>query len=163
MLLYFMRHAEAEDIGPEGDASRPLTEKGVQRTEEAAVALQAMDLALDIILTSPALRAMQTAEIVARVLEVPLKHERLLGGRLGLDELETAWAENEMPQNALLVGHEPDLSAVIGLLIGGATVEMKKGAVACVMCQGIVKGGGMLQWLMNAKLLSMIGEKCSEK
>lgn len=158
MLLYFMRHAEAEDVGEEGDGSRQLTERGVQRTEEAAAALHALDLELDLILSSPAVRAVQTAEIVAAVLEVPLKKERILGVSLGLTELEAALEEHNMQANVLLVGHEPDFSAVIGQLIGGGRVEMKKGAVACVACQGIARGGGTLRWLMNGKLMSMIGE-----
>lgn len=158
MLLYFMRHAEAEGVGENGDVSRQLTEKGVQRTEEAAAALHAMDLELDLILTSPAVRAVQTAEIVAQVLDVPLKHERILGTNLSLDDLEGALEEHNMQLNVLLVGHEPDFSVIIGQLIGGGNVEMKKGAIACVGCQGISKGGGTLRWLMNGKLLSMIGE-----
>lgn len=158
MLLYFMRHAEAEEVGPVGDESRALTQNGVQRTEEAAAALHAMDLELDLILSSPATRAMQTAEIVAQVLEVPVKPEKLLGGRLGLPELESALQEHDMQLNVLLVGHEPDFSEVISELIGGGNIEMKKGAIACVGCQGVTRGRGALRWLMNGRLLSMIGE-----
>jgi phosphohistidine phosphatase len=156
MLLYFMRHGEAEEIGPEGDAGRRLTERGVQRTRQAGDALTALDVQLDLILTSPLRRAEQTAEIVAAALGAPVHQADELAGRLGLPNLQLLLGAYGSSGAVMLVGHEPDFSAVIGDLIGGASVEMKKGAVACLDCQAIVKGGATLLWLATGRQLALM-------
>ena len=159
MTLYFMRHAEAEETAPgQSDAERKLTEKGIRRSREAAVALRALGVELDLILTSPLRRAQQTAELVAQALGAPVEQAPALGGRLTLGRLRDLLEEHDMPGQVMLVGHEPDFSAIVGEMIGGADVEMKKGAVACLDCRAVVRGGAMLLWLVVGRQLSLMAK-----
>lgn len=158
MLLYFMRHGDAEAGRPgQADAERKLTSEGLQRTQQEAAGLVALGVTLDLVLTSPAVRAAQTAEIVARTLFAELQPEKLLAGRVTVDTLQEISERHDIGSSLMLVGHEPDFSTVIGELIGGASVEMKKGAVACLTVQGLARGGAVLHWLLTGKQLAMIG------
>jgi len=156
MLLYFLRHAEAEDSGPSGDYSRRLTENGRQRSREAGAALAALGVHLDLILTSPLVRAEQTATLVGEALRVDVAPERLLGGNFDLPSLAEIVAQHETTRDLLLVGHEPDFSYVVGQLIGVASVEMKKGALACVQTQGVARGSGTLKWLLTGRHMALM-------
>lgn len=156
MILYFMRHAEAEDAGPgQSDADRRLTDKGLARTREAAAALQSMGTTLDLILTSPLVRAVQTAAIVGRTLRVRVVPVEALAGP-SVDDLRTMFEEHGRPANLMVVGHEPDFSHLVGELIGDGQVEMKKGAIACLDATAIVRGGGTLCWLVTGKQLALM-------
>jgi phosphohistidine phosphatase len=159
MILYFLRHAEAEDRGPSGDASRSLTQLGLQRSRQVGVAFSSLQLPVDTILTSPLLRAMQTAEQVATVLQVPVANESALGGQFAIEDLRRICHEHAQVKSLMLVGHEPDFSYVVGKLIGDARLEMKKGAVACVEATGIGPRTGVLRWLMTGRQMSLIGER----
>ena len=154
MVLYFLRHAEAEESGPSGDASRRLTDRGRERSEEVGRAFKTLGPGLSTIVTSPLVRAVQTAELVAKVLGAEVLREARLGGDVDITALQAIFRENDLPQAVMLVGHEPDFSSVIGELIGGGDVEMKKGAVACLAVRGLVRGGARLQWLLTGKQLS---------
>jgi len=157
MDLYFMRHAEAEDTAPgRSDAERQLTEKGIRRSREAGTALRALGVELDLILTSPLARALQTADIVAEIMGTPVEPAAAIAGPLTLSDLRDLLEEHSLPGRVMLVGHEPDFSALVGELIGGADVEMKKGAVAGLDCRAIVRGGARLRWLIVGRQLSLI-------
>ena len=156
MILYFLRHSEAEDSGPSGDFSRRLTDNGLQRSREAGEALGALKLGIDLILTSPLVRAEQTAAIVGQVLGVEVRPEKILGGNFDLHGLAEIVAHNRTARDLLLVGHEPDFSYVVGQLTGGANVEMKKGAVACVETQGLARGSGTLKWLLTGRQMALL-------
>lgn len=155
MTLYFLRHAEAEDSGPSGDYDRRLTEHGRQRSREAAETLTALGVRLDLILTSPLVRAEQTARIVGAVLGVEVQPDRVLGGNFDLPGLAEMLEHNKAARDLMFVGHEPDFSYVVGQLIGGAKVEMKKGAVACVEVQGLARGSGTLKWLLTGRQMAL--------
>lgn len=157
MRLYFMRHAEAEEIGLSGgDADRKLTPKGVQRSREAGAALCQLEVEVSLVLTSPLRRAVETAQLVAASLAAPVAEATVIGGNLTLHTLADVLEEHGRPCRVMLVGHEPDFSAVIGELLGEAEVEMKKGAVACLDCPTIVRGGATLLWLLNGRQLSLM-------
>lgn len=157
MLLYFLRHAEAEDTPPgRTDADRRLTEKGMRRSREAGVALHALGVEVDLILTSPLVRAVQTAELASEALGAPVEQASTIAGRLTLASLQDLLEEHGSPGQVMLVGHEPDFSAMVGELIGGAEVEMKKGAVACLDCRAVVRGGAMLLWLVVGRQLALL-------
>jgi len=159
MLLYFMRHAEAEEARPgQLDFARPLTEKGLRRSKEAGKALAVMKTEIARILTSPLVRACQTAESVAAELNIPVETAEVLGAHFGLQDLQSLCKEFNDQESVMLVGHEPDFSLVIGELIGGGAVEMKKGSIACVYTINVSRGGGTLLWLLNGKQLSLIAK-----
>lgn len=157
MILYLMRHAEALDArAGQADADRPLTEKGLRRSQDAAAALVAMDVRLDLVLTSPLLRAVQTAEIVAGKLQVPLQQAPALASRVTTTAVSELLKANGSPEAVMLVGHEPDLSALVGEMIGGGEVQMSKGAIACIDAAAAWTTGTLL-WLMGGRQLSLIG------
>jgi phosphohistidine phosphatase len=155
--LHLLRHAHAGD--PErwhgDDAERPLSEKGRRQAERLGRLLAASDDAPDLFITSPKVRARETAEIVAGALKVPVVVDRRLGGGLDLStlsEILTAHADGERP---CVVGHDPDFSELLGALLGLATVPMRKGAIARVDVSGraLVAGRGQLRYLLPPEVV----------
>jgi phosphohistidine phosphatase len=123
-VIWFLRHGEAEDGEP--DFERRLTDKGESQARAAGVALAALGIEFDACLTSPKVRARETARIACEQLSVEVTdEERLAGGDFDPRELAAGLDE------VLLVGHEPDFSDAINYLTGGR-VDMKKGGVAAV-------------------------------
>ncbi|MBY0232110.1 MAG: histidine phosphatase family protein [Gemmataceae bacterium] len=157
MRLYLIRHAEAVPLGTEGvstDEERPLTEAGRASCGPLAKALGRIGVKLDRLFTSPLVRAVQTAEgLVAGwqgepppVEETPLlspgKKKRKLATMLGHAGGEALG----------LVGHNPDLSELVGWFIGdkGIGVNMEKAGVACLEFERRpARAGGMLVWLIT--------------
>ena len=156
MRLYFLRHGLAdreEWSGP--DFERPLTKRGKVFMERSADTLADLDLDLDLILTSPLARALQTAEIVANRLDMVdqlVQVEQLAPG-FGLDELAHLLHTHSDAEAIMLVGHEPDFGEVIGALIGGGQVICKKGMLARVDVPSADWLEGELVWLIPPKLL----------
>jgi phosphohistidine phosphatase len=123
-VIWFLRHGDAEDGAP--DFERKLTDKGRRQSADAGAALDALGVEFDVCLTSPRVRARETAEHACEYLDVEIAiDEGLQGGRF--DPLELAAGLD----NVLLVGHEPDFSNAIAELTG-ARVDMKKGGLAAV-------------------------------
>ncbi|HEY7630455.1 MAG TPA: histidine phosphatase family protein [Thermoleophilaceae bacterium] len=121
-MIWLLRHAEAEDGSP--DAARPLTPHGEEQSRDAGAALKAMGVELELCLTSPRVRAEQTARLACEILGVEVQvDDRLSGGRFDLGELTTGFDE------VMLVGHDPDFSMVVHETTG-AQVRMKKGGLA---------------------------------
>jgi phosphohistidine phosphatase len=126
-MLWLLRHAEAADGFPDDD--RPLTERGVRQAEAAGRALERLGVNLDTCLTSPKLRALQTAELACAPLGVEVTVERRLSGEpFDAQDLVAGLGE------VLLVGHDPSFSLTLHTLTG-AQSRMRKGGVA-----GIAKG-----------------------
>jgi phosphohistidine phosphatase len=124
-VIWLLRHADAEDEA-EDDASRPLTDKGTRQSKAAAAALAKLEVDLDVCLTSPKLRSVQTARIVAEELGLEVEEtEALRGGDFDLDGLTAGRGD------VLLVGHEPDFSRAVQIATGGR-VELKKGGLAVI-------------------------------
>lgn len=123
-MIWLLRHAEAADGTP--DADRPLTEKGERQARSAGAALAALGVELDACLTSPKLRALDTARLACGPLGVdPHVEPRLAGGPFDAAQL-TAGLDD-----VLLVGHDPDFSMAVHELTG-AQVRMKKGGLAAI-------------------------------
>jgi phosphohistidine phosphatase len=123
-LIWFLRHGDAEDGEP--DFERRLTDKGERQSRAAGEALRELGAKPELILSSPRVRALQTAALACEALGgQPTSDERLRGGRFDPGELAAGVDE------VLLVGHEPDLSDAIYALTA-ESVEMKKGAFAGV-------------------------------
>ncbi|MBN1529144.1 MAG: histidine phosphatase family protein [Thermoleophilaceae bacterium] len=127
-MIWLLRHGEAADGSP--DAERPLTEKGREQSRAAGAALKALGVEVSACLTSPKVRAADTARLACEQLGVTPEHEpKLAGGPFHPDELAAGLGDH-----VLLVGHDPDFSAAVHRLTG-AQVRMKKGGLA-----GIDKG-----------------------
>jgi phosphohistidine phosphatase len=164
--LYLLRHGIAVDPGAHGcknDSERPLIPKGERRLRAAATAMEKLELSFDLILSSPFVRARQTAEIVAE--ELKLKKLLKFSDDLvpGGNSKGLIHALNELkpePENLLLVGHEPSLSRLISLLVSGdadAAIEMKKGGL-CKLEAGELRHGrcARLAWLLTPAQLELM-------
>ena len=135
MELYFLRHGAADKRGEwQGDDRlRALTPDGAAAVGRITAALAAAGLSVDVIVSSPLLRARQTADIAAKELGHKagvVEDERLANG-FDLGKLAALLADIGRPPRAMLVGHEPSFSGTIGELTG-ARVVCKKGSVARV-------------------------------
>ncbi len=157
MKLYLLRHGIAyeREQWHNNDFDRPLTPEGKTRMARQAIAIAKMDLALDAILTSPLVRAYQTAEIVAQELKQldRLAQEARLGLDFNASELAKILRAHTNARALMLVGHEPGMSETISYLIGGGRVEMKKGALACIELNDPLHLHGTLVWLASPKCL----------
>ena len=122
-MIWLLRHGEAEDGSP--DAERKLTEKGEQQSRVAGLALKKLGVDLDACLSSPKVRAADTAKLACEPLGVEVQIEpQLAGGPFDANELAAGLGDD-----VLLVGHDPDFSMAVHTLTG-AQVRMKKGGLA---------------------------------
>jgi phosphohistidine phosphatase len=157
MEVYFLRHGEAgkSGRGQGGDAARELTEEGIARMEREAASISALRLRLDAVLTSPLVRARQTAEIVARklrLLDALAVDERLSPG-FNPEGLRRILREHGSASALMVVGHEPDFSGTIAACIGGGRVECKKGALVRVDFDPDSFSGTLI-WLLPPRVLA---------
>lgn len=121
-MLWLLRHGDAEDSSP--DSERKLTGKGRKQAKAAGAALAALGVQVDACLTSPKVRADETARLACESLGVePRQEPKLAGGPFEADQLAAGLGE------ALLVGHDPDFSTAVHDLTG-AQVRIKKGGLA---------------------------------
>jgi len=155
MELILLRHGKAENGYPGGDAVRGLVEKGRQQARGAAKAAKAARQLPSIVLTSPLLRARQTAEIFCEEAGIP---GPIIQSWLSCG-MSASQAANELVayqdfESVMLVGHEPDFSQLIDWFLGCGCggVEVKKGAMACLLIRPPSQRG-QLQWLVPPALL----------
>ena len=124
-VIWLLRHGDAEDGSP--DAERRLTGKGEEQARAAGRALARLGVRLDACLTSPKVRARDTARIACEPLEVEVSEdERLEGGPFDVGEVTTGLGDE-----ILLVGHDPDFSMAVHTETG-AQVRMPKGGIAAI-------------------------------
>jgi phosphohistidine phosphatase len=123
-MIWLLRHGEAEDSSP--DSERKLTAEGEKQARAAGRALSVLGVRVDACLTSPKVRAAETAALVSGELGATVKLEsRLAGGTFDAEQVAGGL------EDVLLVGHDPDFSTAIRQLTG-ARVRMKKGALAAI-------------------------------
>ena len=157
--LYVVRHDLAEERGEAwpDDTKRPLTEEGMQRMRKASRSLARLGLEIDIVLTSPLVRARQTAEIFAAGFAphpTVVNLEVLSPG--GSAAAVIAELENYSRKRRIaLVGHEPGVGELAARLAGVRhAMEFKKGAVCRIDVDALPpKGPGMLRWFLSPKVL----------
>lgn len=159
-LLYLVRHAIAAERGPNypDDRERPLTSDGIARFKRSVEGLKEFDVKLELVLTSPLVRAAHTAELLAAGIGGKPRMEKLdalaPGGRMN-QVLEAVVKYSKRSHHIALVGHEPDLGELaVRLLRARGTVEFKKGAVCCIELDGAMPTGpGSLKWLLPPRAL----------
>jgi phosphohistidine phosphatase len=158
MDLYVLRHGVAAARGEwqGSDDERPLTEDGRTEMDRVAAALARLGLGLDLIVTSPLARALQTAEIVAGRLGLQdkLVLDEQLGAGFGAGRLPKVLRTYEDAKSLMLVGHEPGLSEAVGSLVGGRIV-LKKGGVAYVQLADAALKKGVLAWLLQPRTIGL--------
>jgi phosphohistidine phosphatase len=131
VILWILRHGDAEPHDAKPDAERELTPRGVQQSRDAGAALAKLGVELAACFTSPKVRARDTARLACESLGVePTDHPPLHSGFTAADARELLGGFGE-DDRILVVGHEPDLSRVVHDLTG-ARVDLKKGGVAAV-------------------------------
>lgn len=164
MDLILLRHGAAADREDwkGNDADRPLTTAGADRTKEVVRGLKALKVTPDSILSSPLLRARETAEIAKKGLltdETVVPADELVPDA-SPDRLIAKLADLADKPVVLCVGHEPHISATISAMISGTTAsafDIKKAGACCIRFTGIPKAGaGTLLWLLPPKFLRLI-------
>ena len=161
MKVLILRHAIAVPSGTPDidDRDRPLTPRGRKRFRKAARGLARILPRPDALFTSPLRRALETAEIAAEAWGdvTPVEDPRLAGGHTeGILPGLAAHGEDAL---VALVGHEPDVSHLLGHLVGGAGegLTFKKGGVALVEIDGAAPASGRLIWFLPPRLLRRLG------
>lgn len=150
MLLYFLRHGEADwPDWKKSDDERPLTKHGKKEMHEVGKFLCRIKAKPSLILTSPLPRAAQTAEIAAEHLKTKCREEKLLAPGFGKRELERLF-EKYPDESLMVVGHEPDFSGAIAA-VTGASVKLSKAGVALADVD-VRSRDGRLLWLFPPRL-----------
>jgi phosphohistidine phosphatase len=158
MEVFLLRHGIAEERRPgRADAKRALTEKGRERLGLVLDLARAAGVSPSLILTSPYVRAVQTAELAAQVLgcERPIVHTNAL---LPGSSPEKVWEEIRSRREeaaVLLAGHEPLLGQAASFLLGASwgLLEMKKGALVSIDIERFdARPRGLLRWLLPFRL-----------
>lgn len=155
MRLYLLRHGIAADRLPgASDFDRKLTPEGIDEMRAVARGMDALDLKLHAIVSSPLVRARETAEIVGERLGLSITLDERIASGHGFSDVRELLAERD-GRDLLLVGHEPDLSEDIRALTGGS-VRMKKASLASLDIHSAAPGGGCLRWLLEARHLARL-------
>jgi phosphohistidine phosphatase len=165
MLLYLIRHGIAmdrEDHNCPPDTERPLTPRGMKKSHAAALGLLAMKVKPDAVLTSPWLRAVQTAEIFCEVVGFSSKkiiRSDALKGNSNPVELFRELSKLKAKE-VICVGHEPHLHHVIGQVLrtSARITELKKAGVACLELERISPPQGQLLALYPPSTLRLLGK-----
>jgi phosphohistidine phosphatase len=167
MKLYFLRHGLAGQHGDpryKDDSLRPLTKEGRKKMHRVVLGMKALGLKFDCLLSSPYIRARQTAEVVAEVYKIKNKDIHLTScllppssaGKL-LNEVRTRFPKAE---NILLTGHEPHLTETISALLKSKQhlpIDFKKGGLCCLSLEG--KGQALLLWLLTPDQMDLMAKE----
>ena len=163
MRVYIMRHGIAMDrTNPKAptDAERPLTAEGMQKTRAAALGLKELGVKPDMLITSPLVRAAQTAEIVAEALGYSPEKIRVSDTlKPSVNPAEVMKEiEHLKSREVMCFGHGPHVDGLIALLAGarGPFSELKKSGVACFEHEA-AHGKWRMVWLLSPKMLRKLG------
>ena len=166
MLLYIVRHGIAidrEDPKCPSDPERYLTEEGVEKTKQVAKGVVALGPTADLLLSSPYVRAMQTAEIFASALDYAKQKIRrtdllLPGAEPSL--LFRELAREKEASSVFLFGHAPQLDDIIAMALGSKrqATSLKKAGVALIELKRLSPPIGLLLWLAPPKVLRRTGK-----
>ncbi len=161
MEIYLLRHGIAEDLPPGAkDSDRALTPEGKRKLREVLQFAKASDMAPDVILTSPYLRARQTAELAAQLLRYKSKPVECSSLVPGGDPREV-WDDIRSYKEArslLLSSHEPLTGYLIGFLCNAPNliVDVKKGSITRIDVEQLgLQPRGVLRWILTPKMASV--------
>ena len=163
--LFLIRHGVAEERGDAwpDDAKRPLSEDGIERFRKSARGLARLDVWIDVVLTSPLVRARQTADIVASAFDPrpSIITIESLAPEGSYASLVADLEKHGRKTRIALVGHEPGIGELGARLIGSRhSFEFKKGAVCRIDVDEIPPvGPGDLRWFLTPKVMASIKKK----
>lgn len=168
MEIFLLRHAPAGVPDPKrysNDSQRPLTPDGIKKMKGVARAMRELKLKFDLILSSPLERAKGTAEIVAREFKQnrDLKFTEHLtpngDAEILIERLASLY---DRPRRVLLVGHEPHLSRLAGVLVAGSDapgLKLKKGGLCKLTVRRLrYEACAELEWVLTPKLMAKFGK-----
>lgn len=168
MELFIIRHAIAEPLGKPNEFSderRALTEEGRSRMREIVKGLAKLGVQIDLIITSPLVRAIETAEIVSTGLGLIKKDMRQTLNLAPGGSIEGLFAEiktHSEAESVALVGHQPDLGNIISKIIsdeGDAAIQLKKGSVCCLnISETVPVLRGEVAWLLAPRQLRLLAK-----
>lgn len=159
--IYILRHGEAEDINEcktHSDFDRKLTEEGKEKTIKLSKLFNKLNEDIDLILTSPYIRAKETAEIFSgNFSEKPtLKTVDFLSSGTSSKDIVKGLISYYSYKKIILVGHAPDMEFFLGKLIGAEKVKLKKGALAKVALNNSIELYGELEWLITPRIINKL-------
>jgi phosphohistidine phosphatase len=154
--VHLVRHAHAGDAelwdGP--DELRPLTRKGRRQAERLGAFLVRVGIRPDRIISSPKVRALQTAEAIGLALGIDVDIDERLSSGCYMGCLDVVLGDSGA-RAPMVVGHDPDFSILLSGLLGAAPQEMRKGAFATIDVRRPLRAGtGVLRWLIPPELLA---------
>lgn len=167
MIIYFLRHASAgvASSNPKKDEKRALDQTGIEQCGYVGRALTALDVQVDLILSSPLKRAAQTASLVGNELsyEGKMQLEDALRPSASFADFHKMLDKYSRRESIMVVGHNPNLSEFLGRCISEpgceAAIELKKGAVARVE---LGRNIGVLQWCLTPKIVRTLYTAATE-
>ncbi len=162
--LLLLRHAKSDwDARLDTDSERPLNKRGVEAAKLMGRALQSLDAIPDIVLSSSAVRARETARLAARAgsWKCPIDIIDDLYDASIEDVVEVVRALKSAHDSALLIGHEPTFSGLAAFLVGGGGLKLPTAALARIdldidRWSQAGKGKGTLIWLITPGLLAAV-------
>jgi len=158
MILYFLRHASAGErvANPKKDEKRALDKEGIEQCGYVGRALAALDVQVDVVISSPLKRAAQTASLVGNELgyEGKLQFEDGLRPAASFADFQKLLEKYRRHESIMVVGHNPNLSEFLGRSVSDtgceASIELKKGAVAKVE---MLRNSAAMQWCLTPRVL----------
>ena len=153
MKLYFVRHSKASQIAP-SDEQRPLTPDGIESVKNMAKVLRKADCNLMKIYSSPRLRALQTAQIIAKAFGMDVEVNDMCNFNFNASAAMKLCDGMDNDAEVMFVGHNPSMSEVVESMTGAA-VELSTGAIACVAnVYPPATKGAILKWLLTPKIIN---------
>lgn len=167
MNVYFLRHASAgkSKADPEEDARRPLDEEGIEQAKLMGRVLKAIEIEVDVIVTSPLTRAKQTAKLAAQEMgcEVRVTTDDAMRPDATTEDFQRLLKKHDTSDSIIVVGHNPSQTEFLNSLVTGkeaGRIELKKGAVAKI---GVNENENTLYWLITPKLVAQIQSATSSR
>jgi phosphohistidine phosphatase len=170
MVIYFLRHANAGQkhfSDAAKDEKRPIDKLGEEQSHDVGRALAAMGVTVNVILSSPLTRAMQTAAIVSQELghEEKLLLDDALRPEATFEKFKALLNRHKDKASIMLVGHDPSMTEFVNKVLSGggplAAIEMKKGGVAKV--EKDVRRPAVLKWCMPPKVVQKIQRSSAKR
>lgn len=160
--IYILRHGHAEKVSNVlSDFDRALTVEGIEKINRLGSFLNTLEVGPDIVLSSPFLRAKQTAEVLVSNLnhKPEIKIVDFLSCGASSKDISKGLLDYSVNKSILIVGHSPDLDVFLGKLIGAGKVNLKKGALAKVNFENNIEISGELEWLITPKIIKRVKVK----
>jgi phosphohistidine phosphatase len=167
MMLYLFRHGLALDREEAAkkqveDSLRPLQIKGKEKTKEMARTLKEIDPEISMVISSPFLRAIETADIICEVFKIKEIHQSMDLLPSAVPQVFSAWLKKEVKNHSkvIAVGHDPHLGLLTSWLLAGSTIsftEIKKSGVVALSLENLADAGpksAILKWMLSPKTLN---------